>query len=539
MPQRSKDTAEPKPSAERKPKRTAKPKPPPEPRAKAKPPAVPKPKAKRRTPRRRAKPKKLVLAVIDSLKPEMLDQAIEEGHAPALASLVECGTYIRDCLSTFPSVTPVASATIATGCGPGEHHIPAMNWYHRGEERYVEYGSSIAATRAFGIVRSLYDTVYNMNLAHLTRARKTVYEHLDDAGLRTACTTYLIYRGRTRHDPSGASVYRRIAEAAQFRHPVYGAGELFYADLFDSRNTGCTATLGMPGQRDQHTGCVGAYLVEHDLFDFLLFSLPDNDTHSHKVGPDGQVRSIAEADKALERIMHVAGGAEAFLEDHAVIVMSDHSQTAVEESVNLADALAEHRVLTPGDPAPFEAELAACPSARSGMVYVLDEERREELVPAVVDILGELDGVDLVISREDGRAVVRSRRGELRFAPGGKLGDARGAAWGIEGDEDVLHLDVGRGRVASATYPDPLGRLWSALACPHAGDVLVSAEPGYEFDDWGGAAHVGGGSHGSLHRDDSEGVLLLCGVDVPEREQWSVADVTPLVLDHFGVPSGR
>ena len=45
----------------------------------------------------------------------------------------------------------------------------------------------------------------------------------------------------------------------------------------------------MPGQRDRHTGCVGAYLVEHDLFDFLLFSLPDNDTYSHKAGPDGQV----------------------------------------------------------------------------------------------------------------------------------------------------------------------------------------------------------------------------------------------------------
>ena len=44
-----------------------------------------------------------------------------------------------------------------------------MNWFHRGEERYVEYGSSLPATRAFGIVRSLYDTVYNMNLAHLTR----------------------------------------------------------------------------------------------------------------------------------------------------------------------------------------------------------------------------------------------------------------------------------------------------------------------------------------------------------------------------------
>jgi Type I phosphodiesterase / nucleotide pyrophosphatase len=481
------------------------------------------------------RPPKVVLAVIDSLKPEMLDEAIEDGHAPALAALRERGTYIRDCISTFPSVTPVASAAIATGTGPGEHHIPSMNWFHRGEERYIEYGSSFPATRAFGVVRSLFDTVYNMNMAHLSRAHKTVFEHLDDAGLRTACTTYLIYRGRTRHDPSGESVYRRIGEALQFRHPVYGARELFYADLFDSRNTGCTSALGLPGQRDRHTGCVGAYLVEHDLFDFLLFSLPDNDTHSHRFGPEGQVRSIAEADRALERIMHVAGGVDAFLEKHAVIVMSDHSQTKIEERLNLADVFSEWRVLVPADPAPSEAELALCPSARSGMVYVLDPAQRDELVPGIAEALDGVDGVDLVITRQDGGALVRSERGELRFAPGGDLVDGRGRSWSVRGDDEVLELEVGDGRVAGDAYPDALGRLWSAIECPHAGDVLVSASPGFEFVDWGGADHVGGGSHGSLHRDDSAGVLMVCGMDVPERAEWSLVDVAPLVLDHFRV----
>jgi Type I phosphodiesterase / nucleotide pyrophosphatase len=470
--------------------------------------------------------KKLVLAVIDSLKPDMLDLAIDEGRAPTLGALRDRGTYIRDCLSTFPSVTPVASAAIATGHGPGEHHIPSMNWYHRGEERYVEYGSSFQATRAFGVVRSLYDTVYNMNMAHLTRAHRTVFEHLDDAGLRTACTTWLIYRGRTRHDPSGTSVYRRIAEAAQFRHPVYGAGELFYADLFDSRNTGCTSALGMPGQRDRHTGCVGAYLVEHDLFDFLLFSLPDNDTHSHKAGPDGQ---IAEADRALERIVHVAGGVDAFLEQHSVIVMSDHSQTSVEAPIGLATAFSDARVLTPSDPAPTEAELAVSPAARSAMVYALDESRRDELVAGAVATLRATEGVDLIVTKSDGEAIVESKRGELRFAPGGDHLDGRGRAWRVSGEEAVLDL-------AGRTYPDGLNRLWSALECPHSGDVLASAELGYEFVDWGGADHVGGGSHGSLHRDDSEGVLLLCGVDAPAQDAWSITDVTGLALHQFGVP---
>jgi Type I phosphodiesterase / nucleotide pyrophosphatase len=476
--------------------------------------------------------------VIDSLKPEMLDQAIEEGRAPALATLRERGTYIRDCISTFPSVTPVASAAIATGAGPGEHHIPSMNWFHRGEERYIEYGSSFPATRAFGVVRSLFDTVYNMNMAHLSRARKTLFEHLDDAGLRTACTTYLIYRGRTRHDPSGESVYRRIGEVLQFRHPVYGARELFYADLFDSRNTGCTSALGLPGQRDRHTGCVGAYLVENDLFDFLLFSLPDNDTHSHKVGPEGQVRSIAEADRALERIMHVAGGVDAFLEEHAVIVMSDHSQTKVEERLNLADVFSSWRVLVPADPAPVEAEIAVCPSARSAMVYVLDPAEREGLVKQAIEALEGVDGIELVITRQDGEALVRSARGELRFAPGAQLADRRGKSWSVDGEQGVLGLEIGDGRVTSDDYPDALGRLWSALECPHAGDVLVSASPGFEFVDWGGADHVGGGSHGSLDRDDSAGVLLVCGMDVPEREEWSIADVAPLVLEHFLVRLG-
>ena len=97
----------------------------------------------------------------------------------------------------------------------------------------------------------------------------------------------------------------------------------------------------------------------------------------------------------------------------------------------------------------------------------------------------------------------------------------------------MLDLRTSRGRVVSETYPDALARLWSAIECPHAGDVLVSATPGFEFVDWGGADHVGGGSHGSLHRDDSQGVLLICGFDFSDREQWSLADVTPLILDHF------
>ena len=485
--------------------------------------------------------KKLVLVVIDALKPSMLERAIDSGRAPALRRIRQEGVYVDDCVASFPSVTPVCAATITTGVGPDRHLIPSMNWYHREEHRYVEYGSSFSASRQFGVLRSLTDTVYRMNAEHLSREVETVYESLDDADLRTAGTTYLIYRGRHQHEVSNETALARIVTSTLFRRTIDGPKELFYADLYASRKTGCRGQLGMPGIRDQHTGCVGAYLIEHDLFDFLLFSLPDNDAWSHKNGPHSQVTSIAAADRQLERLMHTAGGPDAFLEQYAVIVTSDHSQAAVEERIRLDRAFADFVVATPTAGGGEDAEVALSPAQRSAMVYALDPERREELVARSIDAIGELEGVDLVLSlngenREE--AVVRSSRGELRFAPGGELEDERGLRWSIEGDGAVLDLRTDGGRVTSSEYPDALARIWSALECPTAGDVLLSAAPGYEFVDWGGADHVGGGSHGSLHRSDSLGALMWCGTG-PEsraaRDQWSLLDVAPMVRQHFGV----
>ena len=125
--------------------------------------------------------------------------------------------------------------------------------------------------------------------------------------------------------------------------------------------------------------------------------------------------------------------------------------------------------------------------------------------------------------------------------PGGALVDERGSGWSVDGEQDVLALRVEDARVTSDAYPLALARLWAALSCPGMGDVLVSAEPGYELVDWGGAAHIGGGSHASLHRGDSLGALVACGVEAngtrrsPER--WSLEDLAPMILEHYSVPS--
>ena len=506
------------------------------------------------------------------MAPEMLERAVAEGAAPVLGELMRRGLYVPDCAAAFPSVTPVCAASITTGAGQERHLIPAMNWYHREEARYVEYGSSFRASQRFGIARQLTDTVYNMNRAHLAPEPLTVFEALDDAGVRTAGTTYLIYRGRHRHEPQRDSALTRIASATLLRHAVMGPRELFYADIFASRRTGCRSGLGMPGVRDQHSGCVAAYLVEHDLFDFLLLSLPDNDWHSHKHGPEGQLRSLALADQQLARMMAPAGGVERFLETHAMVVMADHSQAPVRATVGVAGRA--RRVRRAGA-RPRRAQwrprpgrkvieggrslgLACKRSGRGGRGSnrrLPDPARGDGLrahrPPPRCAALRR--GAPRAGARRRGARHVAGARyahgapaegviarpsiGELRFQPGGDVRDARGGRWALEGELTVLGAAVHDGVLSTPEHPDALARAWSALSCPTSGDVLLSAEPFHEFLDWGRQGHVGGGSHGSLRGEDSLGALIFCGLDLPAETpaQWSIRDVAPLILGHFGL----
>jgi Type I phosphodiesterase / nucleotide pyrophosphatase len=483
---------------------------------------------------------KLVLTYVDSLRTDMLERAVAEGRAPTFAALLERGVLVRDCVSSFPSVTPVACAEMVTGVAADQHWISGMNWYHRLERRYVEYGSSLEATRSVGVFRALYDLVYNMNLAHLSPEVDTLFERLDDAGVRTACTPFLIYRGRHRHQVSLEGLLKRAVETTRlkFRHHTWGPAELFYGDLYASREVPCKST-SIPGNRDRYSACCAAELERDDGYDFLLLSLPDNDNYSHRHGPGASVESIAGADECFAELVEAGGGLDEFLADHAVILAADHAQTDVERGLPLAELLArDWDVLAPSDDRLGEAQLAVSPTGRAAHVYLLPGEGERADPSAVRRRLAEIEGIDLVCWLDDGAAAVERDGLQLRFSPGEQLADLRGRRWDLAGDLAALQATVADGVLSSEDYPDPLTRVHSALTAPNAGDFIVSLSPGYEAVDWGGVSHAGGGSHGALLAGDSLGPLLFVGcgpASADERRQWSLRDVAPAVLDHFGL----
>jgi predicted AlkP superfamily pyrophosphatase or phosphodiesterase len=404
--------------------------------------------------------------VIDGLTPSMFEAA----EAPAIRFLAEHGEY-RRAASVFPSLTPVCLASIATGAYPDVHEIPHLVWWHRGEHRLVEYGSSFGAVRAAGIARSLRDTVIDLNAKHLSPNAETIYEALESAGLTTGAINITCYRGSHRHLPTIPGV-----------PAVLGPKRFFFYSLYESDRTGAPMAVRNRalGSIDAYAASVGRWLVTRDGFDALVYYLPDYDYASHAAGPDLAHEALARSDAAISELMDAAGGPDEFLERYAVVICSDHGQSKVEQVARL-DA---------GD------DLVTA-SNRAAMIYT-------ENARAVAERLDAQPAAGIVLFQEDGKMIVRR-----------------------DGDEDTALLDE---------LPDGRMRAAAALRNPNAGEVLVSAAPGWEFTDLAGRHHLGGGSHGSLERADSEVPMLTVGLDAPPA---SITGVKALVADHFGVSVRR
>jgi predicted AlkP superfamily pyrophosphatase or phosphodiesterase len=445
----------------------------------------------------------------------MLEHGLEQARLPALGLLHEAGTYVQG-TTTFPSVTPVCLTSIATGTHPDVHGVPHLVWYHRDERRVVEYGSSFAAVRAAGTRRSMRDSIFAMAHEHVSRDALTVFEALEDEGLECGAINFTCYRGRTRHAlklpvPAGRN---RWYEAA------WGPRRFFFFNLYESDPTGAPLAIRSrpEGSIDAYAASIGRWLVTRDGFDFLVFYLPDYDYASHLAGPEGALAALERADASIGELMAAAGGPEEFLDRYAIVVCSDHGQTAVERIARLPEAFADLAVFTGRRGTdPTGADVVVTASNRSGMVYALDGRPARGLA----ERLDGAAGVDLVLFREGEEAVLRRDTEELRFAPDN-------GSWRLSGDEQLLD---------PATYPNGFERAWCALACPNAGEVVVSAAAGWEFEDLGHRHHVGGGSHGSLLAGDSTIPIVAAGFDeeVPLPEDPSVTDLAPLALSHFGV----
>ena len=66
--------------------------------------------------------KRLIIVGLDGQDPRLTDRFMAEGRLPNFQRLAEAGCYSR-LGTTFPSVSPVAWSSFATGANPAKHNI--------------------------------------------------------------------------------------------------------------------------------------------------------------------------------------------------------------------------------------------------------------------------------------------------------------------------------------------------------------------------------------------------------------------------------
>ncbi len=505
--------------------------------------------------------KKLLLIVVDALASSVAGPAMEQGRLPNMQALSQLG-MAAESIAVFPSITPAATASINTGHYPHHHGILGYHWYDLENDTVVYYGDDfwVIWQQGFG---NFFDEFLN-NLNHRRLNADTLFQTVERAGLKAANLNYLIFRGDVKHT-ANIPLLISLLPGVPFREEIYGPSILFFGDLVDTKIDSVKVELATNGGLfnrfgfdDANTGNLLGQLAElRALPDFTLAYFPDNDYRSHEVGPQAALTALEQVDSELGRLFAAFGGVQQTLDELCIVLTGDHSQTDIIEDENSAGIeldqfLTKFNISQPGTPMEQDDQIVACPNMRSAQIY-FRHLTAGNLEYALEELLKD-ERVDQVIWRakdlgqgEKGYYVSTQQHGRLHFWPGtdgpNHATDQYGGVWSWWGDLGTVDGQVSPDNVLTfPMYPNAFERLVGGLDGTNSGHLWVTARPGYEFQLANRSSlHIGGGSHGSLHVQDSVSPLLVAGA--PEGIQLPAhpraVDVNPLCLTVLGLEPAR
>lgn len=428
---------------------------------------------------------RVIVAVFDGLRPDLVTHEL----TPNIMRLAARGTWFREARSIFPSVTRVATTSIATGAPPTVHGVVGNMFYHAeampervfntGEGEHIRRVEAHHGGRLVGV-----DTLGDV----LARAgRRLAVVHTGSPG----STHFINPRARA----NGHWTFSMLGPSAT---QTPEAVEEVVAHL------GPLPERALPRLAEcRHAGRVMAEHVLPQLrpdVALVWFNEPDTTFHYKGIGSPEAKAALAEADRAFGAILDWVE-AQPDGERIAVIAASDHGQI----SANVAHPL-------------FEDAQAA------GFTLGLKDQ---------------LDGAAFVATG--------GRSGEIRLKEPDPAALARIAAWLME-QPAVSHvfsrprnevegeipgtLSLGLVNNAHARSPDLMFALASDLGTDaHGLTGLGIMTPG--------DVPLGGGMHGGLNRHELNSLLIVAapglGAEVATGPA-GIIDIAPTVLGLLGLP---
>lgn len=430
---------------------------------------------------------RVIVCVFDGLRPDM----IQEAATPNLLRLARRGTWFREARSVFPSMTRVATASIATGALPRTHGIVGNAFYFPQAipEHVLDVSNVADVKRAEAATGGGFLTA------------PTFADELARAGKRLAVV----------HTGSTGSAYLINPRARANRHWTFS---LFGEEATETPEAFAevTARFGPLPRRTLPRFAEVDYatdvLVEHVLADplnevaLIWFNEPDTSYHYKMLGSVETTAVLKHVDAALGRILAWVDR-QPNAERIAVIAASDHGQISTVEEIPLAEQLTAlgHTTVRPGK-RHLDGAVVTYTGGNMGEIRVLDggPQRRDAIARWLIEqpFVGAL------------------------FSPG--RNDVDGVAPG-----SLSHTLVG---LDHARQPDLVYVLRSSEAAdPYGLPGLCRIS--------GGGIPVGGGMHGGLNRHELNTTLMLAAPGVAagyvDERAAGIIDIAPTILALLGV----
>lgn len=455
--------------------------------------------------------KRVLFYLLDGARPDVLSDLLKEGHLPNLAQIIAEGSY-RTATTCFPSTTGPAYLPFLTGQFPGPMNIPGIRWFDK--KAYKENRWSAAAMRTYcGPQANLFNT-------DLPVDKPTLFELMGES--------YNLYNMVTRNVPDdhdlgkkGKSWLYLRAHFLKRHHPVDFQGHKRIMQLLNSGK---------------------------DLdFLFAVFPSVDWDSHYYHVRDHRTLTAYKIADDSLGEVRALLEK-KGWWKDTLFLLTSDHGLTPTHTHLDLADWMTSEGLKSLSHPiiwrsAPKSAVMIS--GNAFGSIHLLNHpgdhplnhiELKAHFGEERIKMLLKEKAVDFIASRSirEGEYIVQNRYGSAKISAQQDQFDYHP----LDGDPFALgELSCRNHRTAleatfEGEYPDALVQISQLFKSRKAGDLIVSANNGYDLRSfWEFPEHKG--SHGSLRKEHIM-VPLICNQKDWAHHSARTADLFPTLLKWMG-----
>ncbi|MBI4040919.1 MAG: alkaline phosphatase family protein [Deltaproteobacteria bacterium] len=448
-----------------------------------------------------------IFILLDGARPDVLGQLLQEKVLPNFYELfVKRGVFTR-ATTVFPSTTGPAYLPYLTGKFPGECNIPGIRWFDR--------------------------KVFSKSPWNLDRCRSYV-------GLEN----YFFNRDLS---PNVKTIFE------WFQNPV---------NIFSPMSRGVAWQNNHAYLLKSYYALVGRCFddwsrVDQKLFDmalgaldkrpdFMFLALPGIDELSHHLNPwSPEVLNQYRAfDRHLGKLLQALDQRK-MLEETLILCAADHGLSAIQDHFDVVGFLERQGCRAFYYPKIYrkDFDIAIMPSGNAmahlyykngkGWAQANDEHDLERFM----DLLAPQPAISWVAARKkEGGIYVRSREGEAVISKDhGMIG------YRVSG-KDPLHLGKIPSKLSSQEslessfdqkFPDALVQLLQLFESPRTGDLVLSAEPGFDLRlgyEW--PEHRS--SHGSLYREHMQ-VPVAISHPVTFNKKLRSVDLFGLMLELMGI----